>query len=62
MIPAFLIAAYFLPGALFAIAFVARGIDRIDATPKTIGFRVIAFPGAIALWPVLLSRWIGAGL
>jgi hypothetical protein len=47
-------------GVLFAIAFVARGISRIDTHAEGAGlaFRLIVFPGVVALWPVLLSRWI----
>ena len=62
MILAVLLMAYFAIGLLFAVAFAIRGVDRMDATPKTIGFRVIVMPGAAVLWPVLLARWLGAGL
>ena len=62
MIPAVLFTAYFTFGSLFAIPFVTRGIDRIDAAPKSVGFRLIALPAATVLWPFLLGRWIGAGL
>jgi len=55
-----LLAAYALTGFLFAIAFVAVRIHSIDpaASRGTLGFRVIIFPGAAALWPLLLLRWI----
>ena len=62
MILAVLVTSYFAVGLLFAIAFVVRGIDRVDGTAKTIGFRLIVLPGATALWPILLARWIGVGL
>ena len=49
-------------GVVFAMAFVARGISRIDTHAEGAGlaFRLIVFPGVVALWPVLLNRWIRA--
>jgi hypothetical protein len=49
-------------GALFAIAFVSRGVSRMDgqAAGAGLGFRLIILPGVAALWPVLLHRWIRA--
>ena len=50
---------YLCAGAIFGIAFVWRGADRID--PATRGaplvFRLLILPGAIALWPMLALRW-----
>jgi hypothetical protein len=47
-------------GLLFAIAFVTRGIERVDsgAHGSGWGFRLIVLPGVVALWPLLLSRWM----
>ncbi len=47
-------------GLLFALAFVTRGIERIDpaAHGATPGFRLIVLPATIALWPWLLRRWL----
>ena len=58
-----LIGVYGGIGTLFAVAFVTAGASRIDPTAKnsTIGFRLIVFPGATLLWPLLLRRWIGKG-
>jgi hypothetical protein len=55
-----LMSAYAMIGALFAIAFLTRGITRVDPVAKgsTRGFKLIVFPGIVALWPVLLQRWI----
>ena len=49
-------------GVVFAIAFVSRGVSRIDgqAAGASLGFRLIVLPGVTALWPVLLHRWIRA--
>jgi hypothetical protein len=57
---AILIEGYALAGLLFAIAFVVRGVAAIDpiARGAGIGFRLLILPGAAALWPMLLVRWI----
>lgn len=51
---------YVVAGFVFAIAFVTRGITRIDeaAQGPGWGFRVIIFPGTILFWPVLLKKWL----
>lgn len=50
-------------GVLFAVAFVTRGIGRIDesAHDATLGVRLILIPGSVALWPVLLRKWLRGG-
>ena len=55
-------AGYVILGAIFAVAFVARGVDRIDSAARGtgLGFRALILPGVVALWPVLLRRWWGA--
>jgi len=55
--------AYGVLGVLFATAFVARGIASVDPAAKssTIGFRLIVFPGVVALWPLLLRAWLRKG-
>ena len=47
-------------GVLFAVAFVTRGVERVDPAAKgaTWGFRLVILPGVTALWPLLLRRWI----
>jgi hypothetical protein len=54
------LAAYGLAGAIFAVAFVTVGIHRVDpvAEHTPLGFRLIVLPGAAALWPLLLVRWL----
>ena len=54
------LAVYGLAGAVFAVAFVLFGIQRVDpvAEHSPIGFRLIVIPGAAALWPLLLGRWL----
>ena len=52
--------AYGLAGAVFAAAFLTLGIHRVVpvAAHASIGFRLLVLPGAAALWPLLLVRWI----
>ena len=54
------VASYAAVGALFALAFAAVGVDRIDpgAHGAGVGFRLLILPGATAFWPLLLRRWL----
>ena len=54
--------AYGLAGLVFAIAFVTMGIQRVDSVAEhaPLAFRLIVLPGAAALWPLLLVRWLRA--
>ncbi len=58
-----LVGIYAVIGAIFAVVFVKVGVTRIDDAAKssTLGFKLLIFPGAAALWPVLLIRWLGTG-
>lgn len=51
---------YLLGGVLFAVPFVLRGVNRIDPVARegTWGFRLLILPGVVALWPLLLGRWV----
>jgi hypothetical protein len=53
---------YGVAGIAVAVAFVIFGIHRVDpvAEHSSIGFRLIVMPGVTALWPLLLTRWLGA--
>jgi len=55
-----LISAYLLAGFLFALAFMIKGVDKIDegAIGSSVGFRIIIFPGTMVLWPLLLKKWL----
>jgi hypothetical protein len=50
---------YVAAGALFALAFVSRGVEVIDpaARDASVLVRLLLLPGAVALWPVLLVKW-----
>jgi hypothetical protein len=54
------LAAYALAGATFAVSFAAFGVTRLDPAARgaTLGFRLLILPGASALWPLLLRRWL----
>jgi hypothetical protein len=55
-----LLLGYLAAGMVFAVPFVLRGVGAVDpvAAESTRGFRLIIVPGVIALWPLLLRRWI----
>jgi hypothetical protein len=55
-----LLGLYFGLGLLFGLAFVLKGVGVIDPVARsgTLGFRLLIFPGAIALWPILAKRWL----
>ncbi|MEP7337207.1 MAG: hypothetical protein ABI977_05635 [Acidobacteriota bacterium] len=51
---------YAAVGLVLAIIFVLFGLGRIDESAKgaPVFFRLLILPGAAALWPVLLRRWL----
>jgi hypothetical protein len=56
------LAAYAAAGLLTAIAFVIFGVVRVlpAPVPVTVGARILLVPGAAALWPYVLGRWVAA--
>lgn len=54
-------AVYLGIGAAFALAFVVAGASRIDPAARGMPWpaRLLIAPGAAALWPLLLARWLG---
>lgn len=57
------VAVYAAAGVVFALAFILLGISRIDNGAKGagLGFRLLILPGLIALWPLMLIRWLSGG-
>ena len=57
------LAFYAIAGLCIAAAFVTFGVTRILGTPTsmTAGARILIFPGAAALWPYVLLRWLKSG-
>jgi hypothetical protein len=55
--------AYAAIGVLTAVAFVSVGLKRVlpEGAPVTLGARLLFLPGAAALWPYVLIRWMKAG-
>ena len=51
---------YCVLGLLFAVVFVASGVERLDPNAKGSGlaFRLLILPGSAAFWPLLLGRWV----
>jgi hypothetical protein len=56
-------ALYAAAGAVFAVLFLLFGVVRIDNGTKGAGvvFRLLIVPGLVALWPLMLVRWISGG-
>lgn len=54
------VALYVALGLAVALPFALRGVDRIDPSARRagLGFRVLVLPGSVALWPIVLRRWI----
>ena len=51
---------YVAAGALIALGFVLYGVTTVQSSPVTIGARILLLPGATALWPMVVSRWLKA--
>ncbi|HET7679119.1 MAG TPA: hypothetical protein VFK79_03175 [Xanthobacteraceae bacterium] len=53
-------AFYAAAGIVVAFAFAAFGVTRVlrDPVTVTVGARFLLIPGAAALWPLVLRRWI----
>ena len=56
-------ALYLVAGLCTAAAFVIFGVTRVFGEPVavTVGARVLIFPGAAALWPYVVFRWLKGG-
>lgn len=54
------LAAYLAAGLAFGLAFVWRGAAAVDPAARGMPLRVrfLILPGAAALWPWLLMRWL----
>ena len=60
MIVLMALALYAAAGIAVAAAFVAFGVTRVlpEPVPVSAGARILIFPGAAALWPYVLARWL----
>jgi len=52
------LALYVAIGLATALAFVLFGVTQVQPAPVTVGARILLLPGAAALWPLILSRWL----
>jgi len=52
------LALYAACGLAIALAFVAVGITRVQPQAVSLGARILILPGAAALWPYVLMRWL----
>ena len=60
MILLYCLALYVLAGVITAVAFVIFGVTQVlpHSTTVTTGARILLLPGAAALWPFVLFRWL----
>ncbi|MEO0476135.1 MAG: hypothetical protein AAF085_09240 [Planctomycetota bacterium] len=58
-----IVGLYVMFGLLVGLAFVLRGVNRVDsaAQESPFVFRIVILPGCVGLWPVVLLKWIGSG-
>ena len=49
---------YALLGLVTAVAFVSFGVTQVLPYSMTLGARILVLPGAAALWPYVLMRWL----
>lgn len=63
MIVFYALVTYLGIGLGIAVPFVLAGIPHVMGAPValTAGARLMLIPGAVALWPIVLRRWLGAG-
>ncbi len=52
------LALYAAAGVVIAVAFAVFGVTRVQPMPVSVGARVLIVPGAAALWPYVLVRWL----
>ena len=56
------LALYATVGVVTAVAFVSLGVTRVQPAPVSLGARILILPGAAALWPYVLTRWLKAAV
>jgi len=54
------LAVYAAIGVISALAFVSFGVTRVQPASVSLGARILIVPGAAALWPYVLLRWLKA--
>ena len=51
---------YAVIGVWVAALFALFGVTQVQSQPVSLGARILILPGAAALWPYVLMRWIKA--
>lgn len=52
---------YVWVGVAVAVVFLGWGVDRIDPAARgAFLFRILAAPGVVGLWPLVIAAWYGA--
>jgi hypothetical protein len=53
---------YLLCGLAVGVPFVLSGVDRVDEAARgaPLAFRLLILPGTVALWPLMVTKWIKA--
>lgn len=53
---------YLAIGSIVAVPFLILGIGRIDSAAKAAPwtFRALVFPGVVAMWPLVVRRWLSS--
>jgi len=53
---------YVAIGTIVGLPFVFAGIERVDPAARNApwSFRLLVFPGVVALWPLMAGRWWNA--
>jgi hypothetical protein len=52
------LALYVAAGFVAGLAFVIFGVTAVQSAPVTVGARILLLPGATALWPIVVCRWL----
>ena len=52
------VALYVAAGLVAGAAFVVFGVTAVQSAPVTVVARILLLPGATALWPLVLCRWL----
>jgi hypothetical protein len=53
---------YLAAGVAVGFAFICFGVTRVLEHPASVsaGARILLFPASVALWPIILRRWLTA--
>ena len=59
-----IVGLYAVIGLGVGLTFVLRGVNHVDpvAADSPFVFRIVILPGCVGLWPILLLKWLWAGV